>query len=211
LAISIKPDASVIIRVPYRTSAKTIQKLVNEKASWIIKHRDRYRNEALTRTVNKYYAGEKHLYRGMYHTLKIERSAKSYCYFYNKEIEIGLSGEPGPGPVKTLLYKAYKEHAEALFPELVKNLLIKYSNQNFKVASLKIRTMKSRLGSCSSRGAITLNTELIKAPDQYIEYVITHELCHLKHHNHGPHFYELLSELLPDWKKTKKELRVFLH
>ena len=81
----------------------------------------------------------------------------------------------------------------------------------FKPTGLVIRTMKSRWGSCSRKGIITLSTELIKLPDIYIEYVIIHELCHLKHHNHGKEYYILLSELFPDWKKVRKDLREYIH
>ena len=82
-----------------------------------------------------------------------------------------------------------------------------HENQMFKPTGLIIRSMKSRWGSCSRKGIITLSTELIKLPDIYIEYVIIHELCHLKHHNHGKEYYNLLSELFPDWKKVRKDLR----
>jgi predicted metal-dependent hydrolase len=71
--------------------------------------------------------------------------------------------------------------------------------------------MRSRWGSCSKQGKITLSTELIKLPDIFLEYVIIHELCHLKHHNHGKEYYKLLSELFPDWKIVRKGLRDYIH
>jgi predicted metal-dependent hydrolase len=67
--------------------------------------------------------------------------------------------------------------------------------------------MKRRWGSCSNKGKITLSSELIRLSDNYIEYVIIHELCHLRHHNHGPRFYEMLSELYPEWKTVRKEMK----
>ncbi len=70
--------------------------------------------------------------------------------------------------------------------------------------------MKSRWGSCSNRGVIVLNTELIRLPDKFVRYVILHELCHLKEHNHGAGFYRLLSGLAPDWKAVRKELRTYM-
>jgi hypothetical protein len=81
---------------------------------------------------------------------------------------------------------------------------------NFKPTGLVIRSMKRRWGSCSNRGKITLSTELIRLADIYTEYVIIHELCHLKQHNHGPKYYELLSELFPEWKRVRKEMRAFV-
>lgn len=81
----------------------------------------------------------------------------------------------------------------------------------FKPAGLIIRKMKRRWGSCSNKGIITLSTELIKLPELYIEYVILHELCHLKHHNHGSGYYKLLSELFPDYKTVRKDLKKFIN
>jgi predicted metal-dependent hydrolase len=66
--------------------------------------------------------------------------------------------------------------------------------------------MRGRWGSCTRPGVILLNTELARAPRYCIDYVITHELCHLKFPNHGSEFYRLLSRLMPDWRQRKKRL-----
>ena len=69
---------------------------------------------------------------------------------------------------------------------------------------LKTRTIKTRWGTCiAKKGIITLNKRLIEAPLNCIEYVITHELCHLIHPNHSKAFYEMLTVFMPDWKVRK--------
>ncbi len=75
---------------------------------------------------------------------------------------------------------------------------------------LKIRKMKTLWGSFSVKSGITLNLELIKAPRACIEYVVIHELCHLLHLNHGPEFYNLLEQFIPDWIKRKRRLETVL-
>jgi hypothetical protein len=66
--------------------------------------------------------------------------------------------------------------------------------------------MQKQWGSCSPQGHILLNPHLVKAPRECIDYVIIHELCHLKEHNHSPEFYRLLCLQMPDWKQVKAKL-----
>jgi predicted metal-dependent hydrolase len=210
IGISVLPDSSVIVRVPRLTSLKTIDRIVREKYTWILKHRDNYRNPANYPLKRLYSNGESHLFRGNESILKVEKSAKQYIRFYDSTIDMGIDKPDNPEAVHRLLYKGYKNEAIIHFPELMNKVLNDHKDQMFKPSGLVIRTMKRRWGSCSNKGKITLSTELIKLSDQYIEYVVTHELCHLKHHNHGSEFYKLLSELYPEWKAVRKELRKYI-
>ena len=71
---------------------------------------------------------------------------------------------------------------------------------------MKLLAMEAQWGSCSPSGAIHLNPALIRAPRHCIDYVITHELCHLREHNHSKRFYALLQKHDPYWGATKAEL-----
>ncbi len=70
--------------------------------------------------------------------------------------------------------------------------------------------MRSQWGSCSSDGKISLNTHLIKTPAPLIDYVVLHELCHLRHHNHGKRFYSLMTRHMPDWQQRRTELNRYV-
>jgi len=210
LGISVLPDATVVVRVPLRTADKTIIRIVEEKSEWIKKHRDSYKQLHLSKPGKTFSDGEKHLFRGNEAVLKIEKSSKPFVWFSDGIIDMGLLKPEDPKAVKRLLYTGYKREAGLLFPELQDRMVQKHVNQNFTPTGLVIRSMKRRWGSCSNKGLITLSTELIKLDDRHIEYVIVHELCHLKHHNHSSRYYELLTELFPEWKEVRKELRKFI-
>jgi predicted metal-dependent hydrolase len=75
-----------------------------------------------------------------------------------------------------------------------------------EVPPVTIRQMKRQWGSCSPRGRIALNVGLVRVPRECIDYVLLHELCHLKAHNHGRAFYRLLDRHLPDWRQIKLRL-----
>lgn len=210
IGISVLPDSSVVVRVPYHTSSKTITRIVTDKYRWVLKHRDYYRKLDNNILRKSYSAGEIHLFRGNRSVLSIEKSVKPFIRFYDNKIELGLVKTDDSAAIKRLLYKGYKNEAIKLFPDLLNKVLRELENQMFHPSALIIRTMKRRWGSCSNKGVITLSTELIKFSDLYIEYVITHELCHLKHHNHGSQYYKLLTKVFPEWKSVRKELRKYI-
>jgi len=210
IGISVLPDSSVIVRVPYRTSLKTITRIVTDKYRWVLKHRDYYRKLDYNILKKSYSSGELHLFRGNQSVLSLEKSLKPFVRFNDNKIELGLVKTDDTASIKRLLYKGYKDEALRLFPELFNKVLRQLENQMFNPSGLIIRTMKRRWGSCSNKGVITLSTELVKFSDVYIEYVIAHELCHLKHHNHGSQYYKLLTEVFPEWKSVRKELRKYI-
>ena len=71
---------------------------------------------------------------------------------------------------------------------------------------MRLQVMKTQWGSCSPTGKLTLNPWLVKAPRDCIDYVILHELCHLKEHNHSPRFFKLLDRHMPAWRQRKARL-----
>ena len=98
----------------------------------------------------------------------------------------------------------YKELAKSYLTQELK----KYAKiMNLSFVEVKFRKMKSRWGSCSSRGVITLNSELMKLKKESITYVVIHELAHLVHMNHSKEFHDLVEKYLPNSKVIRKELK----
>ena len=102
------------------------------------------------------------------------------------------------------LEKRYREAARSYFPERVQYyagiLHVTYGN-------ITIRDQKTRWGSCSSRGNLNFNWRLMLAPPRVLDYVVVHELCHRKHMDHSPAFWQEVGNLLPDYKTLRKWLK----
>ena len=111
---------------------------------------------------------------------------------------------------ETLLKGWYKEKAKQKFAEIAEPLIERFKKYNVIPKGIYIQEMSRRWGSCTPKGKIILNTELIKAPKACIEYVIIHELCHLVHHDHTQKFIDLQTREMPDWEKWKNKLEKLL-
>jgi len=108
--------------------------------------------------------------------------------------------------VRERLESWYREKAWEKFPEIFEQCIAQFRRMGLEHPKLRIRRMRKRWGSLSKRGTLTLNLKLILAPKECIEYVITHELCHLKFHDHSVGFYKMLGRIMPDWERRKKRL-----
>ena len=106
---SVLPDSSVVVRVPYLTSLKTITRIVNEKYSWVLKHRDNYRKLNNPTRNKSFTSGEFHLFHGKESVLQIKKSSKSYIRFFDSTIELGTEKSDDPETIRRLLLKGYKK------------------------------------------------------------------------------------------------------
>ncbi len=101
-------------------------------------------------------------------------------------------------------YKKYKEDARSLVHTKIAELNAHYG---YKVGRVSIRNTKSRWGSCSKQGNLNFNYKVLFLPSHIADYIIVHELCHLKEFNHSPNFWNLVAELVPNHKAIRKELK----
>jgi predicted metal-dependent hydrolase len=210
IGISVNPDSGIVVRAPYRTSRKTIENIVQSKSSWIKKHLESHSSLIRINNNKEYIEGESHYFRGNEFFLRLVDSERSFININADVIEIGLKVKEDKIKIKVLLERWHREMAQELFREKLNDIIQRFKDHNFSPAGFNVRVMKGRWGSCNSKGKITLSTDLVKLKEIYLEYVILHELCHLKHHNHSPEFYRLLSEVFPQWKSVRKELRRYI-
>lgn len=208
LGIVVSPEKGVVVRAPYRATVEEIRKFVEEKSEWIERHLSMFgKMKSLSHTGKD---GEHIMFRGREYRVSVVQSDVINVTLKDGILEVGSPNPEKISATKAIIELWYRHNAEVILRTMFKDVLFRYSVQNFKPAQLTIRKMKGKWGSCTSKGRITLNSELIKLNDSLVEYVIIHELCHLKHPNHGEGFYSLLGELVPQWQEMRKQLKKYV-
>ncbi len=207
LGITVTPDMDVLVKAPVDSSIEKIKEKLLKKAAWIIKQQSFFLSFQPKTPSRKYVGGETHLYLGRQYLLKIESGKKDSVKLKGKYIIVQTSDK---SRVKGLVKDWYLTHAKAKFKEIAEPLILKFKRHKIEPETIVFRDMPTRWGSCTPKGKIILNPELIKAPRGCIEYVIIHELCHLIYHDHTRKFIDLQTKEMPDWEKWKTKLENLL-
>lgn len=103
--------------------------------------------------------------------------------------------------------KHYTKHKEAARALINARLAHYNSLYNFAFGSVRIKNGKSRWASCSKKGNLNFNYKLLFLPLPLVDYIVVHELCHLKEFNHSPKFWALVAEAVPDYRERRRYLR----
>ncbi len=206
LRIVVSHERNVSVFAPVNASLIHIHDLVRKKASWIVKTFDKIEKSPPLPEPTQYVSGENLVYLGERYQLRIERGEYTPVKLDGDYLYIGTKGDACTVRIKKRIDEWYREQAKGIFRRYIKTCLAIAPMQGTPEPFLSIRKMRRRWGSCRPSGRITLNLHLVKLPVECIEYVIMHELCHLRHPNHSNNFYTYLAECLPDWKKRKKAM-----
>lgn len=207
LAILVEPDGTVIAKVPSTASLSDIKDKIHKRARWILRQLHYFKSFGEKTPARRYITGESHLYLGRQYLLHVSIGKPDNVKYKGHNFEIVCSDK---SKAEKLMKDWYRQRAKIKFAEIAEPIIQRFKKYNIEPSSLYIQEMNNRWGSCTKSKKIILNTELIKAPRPCIEYVITHELCHLIHPDHTKLFYDLLYSEMPDWKKWKDKLERFL-
>jgi len=204
LAISVHPDFSITVVAPLGMPLHDIQARVAKRGHWIESSRNEFQLVFDKQPARAFVSGETHRYLGRQYRLRIRQDKFESVDCQDGYINIICTNPNSPSQVEALLDAWYLVEATRIFPQrfAICQKLFTVSSP----VSMDIRKLKTRWGSCSPAGRITLNQALIKTPVECIDYVIVHELCHLQEQNHGDRFWQLLGRLMPDYSKRKQRL-----
>jgi predicted metal-dependent hydrolase len=207
LGITVKPNNQIIVKAPNGVSIEQIKEKVRKRSPWILKQKDFFLSFHPKTPERRYVSGESHLYLGRQYRLTVTEGPKNSVRYKGRFIEVVTKDKEKAG---VLLKQWYREKAKAMFAELAEPLILRFEKYSVKPTGIFIQAMPTRWGSCTPKGKIILNPELILAPKPCIEYVILHELCHLVYPNHSQKFIDLQTKEMPDWRKWKEKLERLL-
>lgn len=208
VGIAIEKNGLVKVTSPIRVSETYINELLQKKSSWILKKLSDIETRASKANKAKVFEeGEFYSYLGKEYKLKLVKNSdlkKPTVRLENENLIITLPNNFEAEKIKDILKLWYVKQ----FKHVIEDR-IKYYSSIIGVFPQKItiREQKTRWGSCSAKGNINLNWKLIMAPLEVLEYVVIHELCHMKEMNHSKKFWNLVENIFPQHKKYRAWLK----
>ena len=206
IAINVHPDGSVEVEAPEDASEEAIRKAVLKRARWVLGHVVDARKRFEHVLPRQYVSGEQALYLGRRYALKVIKVPKAERSIKLKGgLLIVATDNVDRTALRARLRAWYRVKARDYFA-----VRIAAVSRSLPWAQepppFRLLDMKRQWGSCATGGTVTLNPFLVRAPREAIDYVIAHELCHLREHNHSPEFFRLLSRAMPGWEAVKSRL-----
>lgn len=201
-------DGRVQVRAPMRLRLDEVHHFLRERWTWLQAKRTGFADAPPVPLPARYEDGNRILHLGQWHVLRLSAGRRAGAELNGDELRLSLPVERlADQQALDLLFRRWqRQEAMKLFLARLAHCHSLMQALQLPMPELKLRLMRSRWGSCSSRGVITLNLDLMRMPLPCIDYVIVHELCHLREFHHGPAFYALQGRFLPDWAERKARL-----
>lgn len=206
--LRVKPNLEVLVSANDDVPLEYIKEFVQSKAKWINKNLNYYKKTGdIEQGEKEYVNGESFRYLGRQYRLKTFKSEEEKVKYFRGYIHLYTNDLNDLQQKEILMENWYEERSKIIFKDSLKRMYDLVKSYDIEYPILDIRKMKTRWGSCHpNSNKIILNSSLIKAPKDCIDYVVLHELIHFKYKNHSNEFYRLLDILMADWKEKKKIL-----
>jgi len=200
IAIIVHQDGKVIVRAPLRAPERMIHAFIESKSAWINEKKLQSAQRA-TPAPRKFAENEKFLLLGREIPLRLAQSQRAALSLDESGFCLAAKAQTR---AKVVFEQWYKARAAQVLAERV-NLFAK--QHGFQYQKIHISSARTRWGSCSSRGTLSFTWRLVMAPLEVVDYVVIHELAHLKIKNHSPVFWAEVARLMPDYKRQRDWLK----
>lgn len=206
IGITVEMGGRVVVTAPLRASMERIREALERHRGWLRSQVARLQ-ELAPPPPPRWCEGERHRFLGREYPLHLVPAPRRRVALRAGCLRVELPHPSDPEQVRKLVEAWYRHTAKAVFASRLEDLVRRATPLGLeRPPALTVRKMTRRWGSCSPRGRILMNTHAVKLPRRLLDYVLLHELCHLRVPHHGPSFWNLLARCLPDWKARKAEL-----
>ncbi|MBI2380186.1 MAG: M48 family metallopeptidase [Gammaproteobacteria bacterium] len=202
LCLVVRRDGGIEVRAPLRLGLGEIEGFVRERLPWL----RRKQAEFAARPALVLADGGRVPFLGGELVLKIE-AGRPKALRLGEALHLRVMDPGDAAQVRARLEAWYRGQAPLILGERFEAVWAAAAPWGLPRPDLRLRWMRSRWGSCSRDGRVCLNIQLAKAHPDAIDYVIAHEFCHLREFNHGPGFYRLLAQLMPDFARRRELLK----
>ena len=207
--LAVYPMKQIEISVPKTLEKEHIQRLVKKKANWVIKQIVWFDEISQLDSAKEHVNGETFLYLGRQYRLKTnygngKAEAKLLGRYLSVMLPEEISTKDTKKTIKAAVWQWYRTRSEEKVAEIVKRHCNKLG---IPQPEFMIKNQIKRWGSCTSKNFLIFNFRIAMAPVSQIEYVVAHELCHIKHKDHSTEYWKLLRSILPDYELRKEALR----
>jgi predicted metal-dependent hydrolase len=205
LSLTVTPDLQICLKCPHKADDDRIEIFLKRKWFWLEKQLSFFRKYQRKIYQKEYISGEGFLYLGKQYKLLVKRASEDKVSMTKGLLLVQTTKSVQDGKhTKKLVDKWYRDRIEKVFTDRFDEMKLKFDYK--KMPDLAIREMQKRWGSFLENGKVVLNPKLIHTSKDCIDYVIVHELCHVKYKNHNKFFYTFLKKKYPKWEKVKDKL-----
>lgn len=198
MRLRLSPTGEVDVRIPVGVSKGQVLAFLTTNESWLLEKYQAFKVLQKQRTQAVCIGGKPH---------PIKEYTSSKLLVSDNIVFVPFNSSPEQ--IERMLELWLKAQGKVLLAQMIERWWPLFSQYAKKQPVLRVKKMRTRWGSLSQRGYINLNMALVQLPEELMELVVVHELCHLKHFDHGPGFKQLMSQCLPDWKAREQALQKY--
>lgn len=207
LAITVAPGGEIVVTAPEKATDAQIDAVLRRRREWISRRTREVVALPPPPSPREWVSGETHRYLGRQYRLKVARGAKPEVRLSGQFFRVTVPEPRDANQVQEAMERWYLKHARETFTRRIQAIIGRTPRLGLSEAPpLIVRRLQKRWGSCSPEGRILMNVEAVRLPIPCIDYLLVHELCHLRQPNHGPGFWRLLDACMPDWERWRERL-----
>jgi predicted metal-dependent hydrolase len=195
---------------PIRTKMEEVEKVLTTKINWIYKHYSDFQTMKVDEYKREWQSGELVLYRGKSYNIRVLKHMEYSVYvkFSGKRFEVYVSDKLNAEDLKVLIEASFKKWYKKTALESIRERLDYFCKIiGLSYNDLKVKEQKTRWGSCSKKGNLNFNWKLVMAPTWVLDYVVVHEICHLRYLNHSKDYWAMVERYMPNYKKAEEWLK----